>query len=147
NGVVDEGEECDDGNFDNRDECNWDCRPPRCGDGFIRSDLGEVCDDANTGSGDGCSSDCKSREICGDNIINTVTGEACDSGSFCDDLTTACTSDEQCEGIGEGTCGPRNVNCCTADCRNPYCGNGVTERDCAEIHTDRIMEVCDFGSQ
>jgi len=149
NGVTDEaaGEQCDDGNFDNGDDCNWNCRFPKCGDGFLRTDLGEVCDDGNGGSGDGCAADCGSLEICGDGVINTVTGEACDAGSFCTDLKTACQSAQDCVEIGDGSCGPRDVNCCTATCRNPFCGNSVVETNCAATHSDRILEVCDFGSQ
>lgn len=36
--------------------CRPDCRPPRCGDGFV--DAGERCDDGNTRSNDGCSAAC-----------------------------------------------------------------------------------------
>ena len=40
-GVVDAGEECDDGNDDNTDECSNACRIAICGDGVINSTLGE----------------------------------------------------------------------------------------------------------
>jgi cysteine-rich repeat protein len=39
-----------------RSLCRPDCRPSRCGDGFL--DASERCDDANTRSGDGCSATC-----------------------------------------------------------------------------------------
>lgn len=58
-GVVQQGEECDDGeaNSDSdADACRRDCRLPRCGDGVV--DEGEACDDANRFSGDGCGADC-----------------------------------------------------------------------------------------
>jgi cysteine-rich repeat protein len=62
NGVVDEGEECDDGNDDNFDDCRNDCTLPFCGDGIL--DPGEDCDDGNNMNGDGCDADCM-IEACG----------------------------------------------------------------------------------
>lgn len=44
NGVVDSGEDCDDGNSDNTDDCLNDCTNARCGDGFVHSGV-EECDD------------------------------------------------------------------------------------------------------
>jgi cysteine-rich repeat protein len=55
-GIVDIGEECDDGNLDNTDACPNDCTLPFCGDAVIEGD--EICDDGNIFSGDGCSSAC-----------------------------------------------------------------------------------------
>ncbi len=55
-GIVDDGEECDDGNSDNLDDCRNDCTLPFCGDGIV--DLGEECDDGGNESGDGCSPVC-----------------------------------------------------------------------------------------
>src|SRR6187549_3107484 len=57
-GVVDEGEVCDDGNTAEDDGCSPTCQReeparPRCGDGAL--DAGEACDDSNTADGDGCS--------------------------------------------------------------------------------------------
>jgi cysteine-rich repeat protein len=52
NGVLDPGEECDDGNVIDGDGCSSQCQlEPRCGDGTL--DPGEECDDGNTVSGDG----------------------------------------------------------------------------------------------
>ena len=56
-GIVDNGEECDDGNSSSSDDCLTDCTPARCGDGFIRG--AEACDDANGIGDDGCSSRCE----------------------------------------------------------------------------------------
>jgi cysteine-rich repeat protein len=69
-GVLDTGEECDDGNREDRDSCTNDCACPRCGDGVLYSfatprspgcPMAEVeeCDDGNQVAGDGCSATCE----------------------------------------------------------------------------------------
>lgn len=57
NGVVDSGEECDDGNNVDADGCNTSCTTPTCGNGIV--DLGEDCDDGNNSEFDACPSDCQ----------------------------------------------------------------------------------------
>jgi cysteine-rich repeat protein len=67
-GVVDPGEECDDGNREDRDGCTNACTCARCGDGILRlfpnapgdtcPGVAEECDDGNTAGGDGCSATC-----------------------------------------------------------------------------------------
>jgi cysteine-rich repeat protein len=58
NGVVEEDEECDDGNDNDADACLNNCIRNVCGDGY--GWIGrEQCDDGNTISGDGCSSQCR----------------------------------------------------------------------------------------
>ena len=92
NGVLDPGEECDDGNTDNNDDCLNDCKRATCGDGFVDTDgsgVHEQCDGATPGS-DGsngppvetaaCNLDCTST-ACGDSKINKTAGEQCDDGS------------------------------------------------------------------
>jgi len=79
-GVLDVGEECDDGNTVDGDGCQADCRLPGCGDGVI--DPGEECDDGNTSSGDGCQANCRLPR-CGDGILDP--GEGCDDGNAIDD--------------------------------------------------------------
>ena len=76
NGILEEGEECDDGNTVNGDGCQADCMLPACGDNIV--DAGEQCDDGNTVNGDGCQADCM-LPICGDNIVDA--GEQCDDGN------------------------------------------------------------------
>ena len=76
NGVLDETEQCDDGNTVSGDGCsricqvenNYDCPTAGqacvnlavCGNGVLTSD--ETCDDGNTVGGDGCSADCSQVE-------------------------------------------------------------------------------------
>jgi len=68
-GIVDPGEECDDGNIEPRDMCSETCTITFCGDGYLQNPNGagtggpanygrEECDDGNNISGDGCSSNC-----------------------------------------------------------------------------------------
>ena len=59
NGVLEPGEECDDGNDNSGDGRSSTCRVEGpgggdCGDGVL--ELGEECDDGNNTNGDGCSS-------------------------------------------------------------------------------------------
>lgn len=56
NGVVEIGEECDDGNRVDGDGCDRSCSLEECGDGFLQGN--EYCDDGNQIDGDGCSSAC-----------------------------------------------------------------------------------------
>lgn len=57
NGVLDPGEECDDGNAVNTDSCKTDCTFAICGDGYVCVGL-EECDDGNAVDDDGCSNTC-----------------------------------------------------------------------------------------
>lgn len=55
-GVVEAGEECDDGNDSDADPCGTDCNRILCGDGIVEA--GEECDDGNRADEDGCSPFC-----------------------------------------------------------------------------------------
>ncbi len=103
NGVLDPGEQCDDGNALDGDGCSANCGAEYCGNGLL--DAGEACEDGNAASGDGCSSDCQSQERCGNLFVDIATGEACDDGNTVD---------------GDG---------CQADCSLPSCGDGIVDPD------------------
>jgi cysteine-rich repeat protein len=82
NGIVEMGEQCDDGNTVNGDGCSSTCQLEHavCGNGVVET--GEQCDDGNTVSGDGCSSTCQletTTPCCGNGIIEA--GEQCDDGN------------------------------------------------------------------
>jgi cysteine-rich repeat protein len=84
-GIVDPGEQCDDGSLNGTPgHCDSNCTQPGCGNGIV--DPGEQCDDGNTTSCDGCSSTC-TIEVgwrCGDGIVDPACGEQCDPpGSEC----------------------------------------------------------------
>jgi len=102
NWIIEEGEECDDGNNYNGDGCSANCMCEDCddegfcGDGIIQT--GEECDDGNNYNGDGCSASCKIEDydwdenetddnetdpidpgaVCGNFILEL--GEECDDG-------------------------------------------------------------------
>jgi len=84
--VVDyaDGEQCDDGNFDDKDGCDAHCQleqPPTCGDDHLDVYEGEECDDGNLKDGDGCSSTCQFEPVgeeCGNGKLEGL--EVCDNG-------------------------------------------------------------------
>jgi MYXO-CTERM domain-containing protein len=59
-GILQAGEQCDDGNVEDGDGCRGNCSIEACGDGI--ADMGEACDDGNTINGDGCSAMCAVEE-------------------------------------------------------------------------------------
>ncbi|MFW0837580.1 MAG: DUF4215 domain-containing protein [Candidatus Komeilibacteria bacterium] len=87
NGVVDDGEQCDDGNAISGDGCNKVCQKEQilyCGDGIIShpnsSGIDEQCENqpANKLSGDGCSTNCQNEAapVCGDGILQRMIDQA-----------------------------------------------------------------------
>src|SRR5207248_2081049 len=88
NGVVDMGEQCDDGiNDGSYGTCKSDCtNAPACGDQIVQ-DPPEACDNgaaANKAGAYGpgsCTDQCLPGGICGDGLINGPAGvEKCDDG-------------------------------------------------------------------
>ncbi|MEE9297265.1 MAG: DUF4215 domain-containing protein [Phycisphaerae bacterium] len=59
NGIVETGEQCDDGNTASGDGCDGNCQNEFCGDGMVNNAPNEQCDDGNTASGDGCNENCQ----------------------------------------------------------------------------------------
>ena len=162
NGVIDTGEECDDGNVVGGDGCSASCmqedgytcyegKPCEpngggvCGNGRVETN--EVCDDGNTVSGDGCSADCKRVESgwtcppgggkCTES--DAVCGDGViGGGELCDDGNTAsgdgCAAD--CSEIEKGwTCPPEGGRCSQT---GGYCGDGIV---------NRAEEDCDEGGE
>lgn len=154
NGVVEEGESCDDGNTEPNDGCtpicqrqaDYKCETPgkkcvydvRCGDGVLATV--EACDDGNSEDGDGCSADCKTVEkgwqcrvpghrcvpLCGDGI--KTAGEGCDDGDTKND--DGCSSTCQVEPGWDCKGEP-------SKCTKSVCGNGKVETG----------EACDNGDK
>jgi len=63
NGMLDNGEACDDGNVSGGDGCSADCRSDeRCGNRIVDVAVREVCDDGGLLDHDGCDSTCAPEE-------------------------------------------------------------------------------------
>lgn len=148
NGVVEETEECDDGNLVDNDGCSstgevepgWACTgapsacTTNCGDGVEAGS--EQCDDDNNTDGDGCSAICRD-EFCGDSVRNNdpdgegPLGEACDDGDTDngDGCSSTCTEESGfiCSENGEG------LSACA-----PFCGDGLIrgEEECDDGESD-----------
>src|SRR4051812_38829963 len=102
NGIVDPGEECDDGNHMSGDGCSVNCVSERCGNGILGDIADEECDDGNTIDGDYCSALCK-IERCGNGRLDRAHGEQCDDGNNTDE---------------DG---------CSATCMLEHCGNDIVD--------------------
>lgn len=119
NGILEEAEQCDDGNTNDGDGCSEICTTeevqPVCGNAIQES--GEECDDGNLDNLDSCLSDCTFAR-CGDGIVQQSAGEECDP---LDDTESSASG------------------LCTEGCRlnnDPVCGNATLEGD----------ETCDDGN-
>ncbi|MBL9104780.1 MAG: DUF1554 domain-containing protein [Myxococcales bacterium] len=125
-GVLDGGEECDDGNKAANDGCGPGCALEECGDGVIQT--GEGCDDGNGANTDECLNSCEPA-ACGDGHVQTGV-EQCDDGN---DIDT-----DSCVGCKDAACGDSHVqagveDCDDAndintdscvDCKDAFCGDG-----------------------
>ncbi len=147
NGVLDEGEECDDGNNTSGDGCSRGCTDEDntavCGNGLWEA--GEECDDGNNVAHDGCSPLCIKEYTCGDGVCSSTEGENCQNcivdccpacgngirqiGEECD---TNELNDRTCEDFGYSGGNLACTSWCSFDysgCTGsgPVCGNDVTE--------------------
>ena len=118
-GVVDAGEQCDDGNTTDCDGCSARCTREVVGNGVV--DCGEECDDGNTTDCDGCNAD---GEIeCGNGVIDAECGEVCDgddvAGQTCPGGTVTCAPD--CRSVDRSHC-PAN-----APAPHEICGNCIDD--------------------
>jgi cysteine-rich repeat protein len=81
NGLLNSGEQCDDGNSVATDGC-FQCKTAFCGDGLVQP--GEQCDSGVNNSDskpDACRTTCK-NPVCGDKVVDST--ESCDDGNAID---------------------------------------------------------------
>jgi cysteine-rich repeat protein len=132
NDLLDQGEECDDGNTTDSDGCSAVCvdEVPGAVCGNNIWETGEQCDDGNTADSDGCSGICEAEApppaVCGNGVMEQ--GEQCDDGNTAD---------------SDG---------CSSTCQNEsqpsaVCGNGVMEQgeqcdDSNTISSDGCSATC-----
>jgi cysteine-rich repeat protein len=154
NGVIQSGEQCDDGNIAAADGCSDTCTTEAgftctgepsvcstivCGNGIVQP--GESCDDGNASNTDACTNSC-ANAACGDTFVQTGV-EQCDDGnqSNTDSCTNVCEDAACGDGFMQGTeeCDDGNqidTDSCTNTCQAPVCGDGSIEG----------AEVCDDGN-
>ncbi|HWB74652.1 MAG TPA: DUF4215 domain-containing protein [Nannocystaceae bacterium] len=159
-GIVDEGEACDDMNDDDTDDCVA-CAAAACGDGFVQAGV-ESCDDGNADDTDACVSGCVAAS-CGDGFVLAGT-EDCDdaNGNDNDACLGSCVAAscgdgvvyegvEQCDGAGscDESC---NVYCTNEGGGALMAENGVGEDvwycyEAADTVETRALKACEshFG--
>jgi cysteine-rich repeat protein len=140
-GVLDAGEECDDGNASDADGCLATCMVATCGDGLTWMSV-EQCDDGNAVSTDACV-DC-ALATCGDGVVRAGV-EACDDGNT--DDTDACLTGCVAASCGDGVVhvgieacddgNGDNGDACPASCQPATCGDGFLRAG---------LEQCDDGN-
>jgi len=135
NGIEDDGEECDDGNLDNKDGCDQDCRV-ECGFTCVGGGCGPICGDgikAGTEKCDGvegCSDNCtplpdfecetdenKCSHVCGNGIQDE--GEECDGGHNILGHFPSPWCTKECTRAPHWKCFADNNKPCVKDCPNP----------------------------
>lgn len=143
NGIVENGEACDDGNTASGDgcadcvlepTCTADSCSTVCGDGIHVADAGEECDDGNLSPFDGCDEQCQIE----DGFACMTTASALPSTKAPIEGTasarTECESvcgdgiavaDEACD---DGDANGPDYGGCTSSCTlGPRCGDGVVD--------------------
>jgi len=140
-GVVDDGEACDDGNDVDDDECSNECVAASCGDGIVNSDA-EECDDGNAEDTDECLSTCLAAS-CGDGYIQADV-EACDDMGESAECNSDCSAHACGDGILNESAGEEcddaneeNSDECVGECTVAICGDGYVYEG---------VELCDGGS-
>jgi len=147
NGILELGEECDDGNVTSDDGCSRYCEndylcPQQlcattrvCGDGQLAT--GESCDDHNLVSGDGCSNTCSVEP----DYCCAVSGRACLSMT---DAAAKCgngmVDSELCELCDDGSLNGQPGQCSAKCGRDGTCGNAVVESSTGEQCDDGIND-------
>ncbi|MBU1220485.1 DUF4215 domain-containing protein [Myxococcota bacterium] len=153
NGILDEGETCEDSNNVRYDGCSPGCMDedgtPTCGNLILET--GEECDDGNVVEGDGCDENCLREFIVGDGICERTKNENCMNSlaDCCPDCGNGkIDAGEECDGtlLNNQTC---TNNCweggtiaCTSYCMLDFTGCTGTGPVCGDS-TAECSEKCD----
>ena len=149
NGIVEPGEQCDDGNLNDFDDCRNDCTRPLCC--FIVPAVTQYCDDGNPCTDDrfdpargcvhtsngtccGTSGECATDETCRPCDACFLNHWACcDIGAKCLIPETS----DPCAGLRDGV-GCNDDDLCTVEdaCRNQVCAGGPRNCDDGRACTD-----------
>lgn len=155
NGVIEQGEQCDDGTdpdplIGNRNKagarCNASCQINVCGDHDVLAGV-EQCDSGAVDTSD-CDADC-TKPVCGDQHTNLAAHETCDNGATNGTAADPCDLFCHSRACGNGfldvgeECDPGavgiNTATCNSDCTISRCGDG-------KINAQAIpKEICDDG--
>jgi cysteine-rich repeat protein len=126
-GVLDHGEECDDGNRLVTDGCVQCTIVPVCGN--ERLEFSEQCDDGNTVATDGCAG-CVLVPLCGNGLVET--GEECDSPDITKCNRCRLPKTHVCGNgiidVGE-ECDSTSEACVACRLIAPICGDGIPNSD------------------
>jgi len=150
NGIVEEDEDCDDGNSVNDDACPNSCTIARCGDGIVQED--EECDDGDTQSNDGCSETCdlETGWVCNGEptVCETVCGDGFVRGEEeCDDsnLSGGDGCWERCTVEYYWTC-DGEPSICTNSCGDGHIRGDEECDDGGNADGDGCSSVCEVES-
>ncbi|HVK89712.1 MAG TPA: DUF4215 domain-containing protein [Kofleriaceae bacterium] len=157
NGVLDQGETCEDGNTDPNDTC-VNCQVARCGDNFVQTGV-EQCDgSAGTKPAGHNEATCGTMGAqacrwvyCGNGVLegseqcddgNNTSGDGCAAAcvrEFCGDSVDNNGTAEACDG------GPTGSATCNINCTLSSCGDGVVNTKYTVPSSGNLKEQCDDG--
>ncbi|PIR53687.1 hypothetical protein COU75_04760 [Candidatus Peregrinibacteria bacterium CG10_big_fil_rev_8_21_14_0_10_42_8] len=135
-GVVNTGEQCDDGNSNNEDLCPNDCQFAVCGDAVIEGE--EQCELPNVGD---CLSNCLLRSAGGGGgVVSSASANAsyykreappdgCGNGIIDIDKNEECDAGARFNGLGT----------CSYDCKKLFCGDGIVSPQLKEDCEPKVI--------
>lgn len=114
NGVVETGEDCDDGDTALDSLCDSSCHAP-CGNGVVDTTIGELCDPGIADGEGACPATCDDGDAC---TADVMSGTACQASCENAPITVPVA--------GDGCCPDGATMLTDADCA-AECGNGAVE--------------------
>jgi cysteine-rich repeat protein len=139
NGIIDVGEECDDGNSNNNDACTNLCTDAVCGDGAVWNLGGsEQCDDGGICTGDDFT-------LCIKDSDCSVVGGVCTQRNG-DGCSISCQTEDRFKSMVVMSDGNANVECLEQNTGNA--GRDAIEAACTAWNTYGIqVNAVGFGSE